>query len=281
MRGARRPACRRCCAASMPSSFSRSASRTSARNSCVSFDAGDGIARRRQREVARRRLRRGSGSSPPRSGSVGDLALRGEVRARGRRRRVTSRTPRAAAPCDRAEQRARSRRGLIAGASAPPAPASAPGTAPCRPSIPAAARAGRAPRRTPITSRLCGCSPARRGEHALRLALRRRPCARRGTCACSSRASSASSSPARGVRCAWCSSTSADHRSSPRASGTTWASVSRAPARAARLGGRLHGRRRGVAEVERGDDVGDGEHGAGRVLAHDRRSPPAAPRASA
>ena len=39
--------------------------------------------------------------------------------------------------------------------------------------------------------------------------------------------------------------------------------------RGRQAGCRLRGRRRGVAEVERGDDVRDGEDGSGRVLAHD------------
>ena len=56
-----------------------------------------------------------------------------------------------------------------------------------------------------------------------------------GTCACTSRASRASSSPARAVRCAWCSSSSVAQRSTARASGTTCASVSVARLRAARL----------------------------------------------
>ena len=83
VRGARRPACFRCCAASSPSSFSRSASRIEGAEQLRVVDAGDRHRAAGGRPSSSgRRLRRGSDSSPPRSGRPRPGAAR---RALGRR----------------------------------------------------------------------------------------------------------------------------------------------------------------------------------------------------
>ena len=196
-------------------------------------DAGDGIARRRQAGVADHRFVEAV-IAALRDQAVGDLALRGEIRARaaaGGDEQRHDATPRPSSPSS--GRRARSPRGS---------------------SQARRHHQDRRPRqaqhlvgrRSRLRREQAGAAADAHDEQAVRLLARRgsrarapvrpatRPCVRPALCACTSRASSASSWPARVVRCAWWSSTSAAHRSSPRASGTTWASVSRAPVRAAR-----------------------------------------------